>query len=163
MASRQGVEAPTQWIAWVNALVEPDDLTTAARRAGFDKSTMTRWKQGGSPDPERAVKLARAYGAHPVEALVVMGLITTTEGELAPTSSRDVIRAATAEVLAAELVARINSLDEQVKSLTVCTGCGKTASYVATVQGRTSPPGSAATPQTPAAEPPDSTAYTETA
>ena len=84
MASRDTRNTPTRWMTWVNTLIDPDDLTTAARRAGFDKSTMTRWRQGGSPDPERAVKLARAYGAHPVEALVVMGLISPEEGELAP-------------------------------------------------------------------------------
>ena len=109
MASRDTRNTPTRWMTWVNTLIDPDDLTTAARRAGFDKSTMTRWRQGGSPDPERAVKLARAYGAHFVEALVVMGLISPEEGELAPMNSRDIIRMAPADVLAAELVSRIES------------------------------------------------------
>ena len=68
---------------------------------------MTRWGQGGSPDPERAVRLARAYGAHPVEALVVMGLITAEEGRFAPINAREVIRSARPEVLAGELVTRM--------------------------------------------------------
>ena len=110
MARLRDSAAHSPWMDWVRQLISPDDPATAARRAGFDKSTMTRWGQGGSPDPERAVRLARAYGAHPVEALVVMGLITAEEGRFAPINAREVIRSARPEVLAGELVTRINML-----------------------------------------------------
>lgn len=97
----------TPWMQWVISVIEPDDPATAARRAGFDKSAMTRWKGGTAPDPERAVSLARAYDVHPVEALVAMGLLTEEEGAQAPESAQDVIRRADPEALANELVARI--------------------------------------------------------
>lgn len=87
---------------WVRDLIAPDDLTTAARRAGFDKSTMTRWKQGRKPEPTYAIQLARAYGASPVEALVVLGLIRRDECDFVPVGMRDAIRSAAPEMLADE-------------------------------------------------------------
>lgn len=66
----------------MESLIGDDTFSTAATRAGFDKSAFTRWKRGAAADPAFAVKLARAYGANVLEALVQAELITSEEAEL---------------------------------------------------------------------------------
>ncbi|BDD81425.1 hypothetical protein TPB0596_11880 [Tsukamurella pulmonis] len=84
----------TTWWTYVERLIGTDTAQDAARRAGFDKSAFTRWKKGAKADPEFAVKLARAYGANVLEALVAAGLITDAEAALREVnpSKRDMLR-----------------------------------------------------------------------
>ena len=72
----------TRWSRWVDQLIAPDSPARAAERAGFDRSAFTRWSKGASADPAFAVKLARAYGASPIEALTAAGLITDAEAQM---------------------------------------------------------------------------------
>ena len=100
----------TGWWPWVEDLIGRDDYSTAARRAGFDKSTMSRWRSGGKPDIDRAFMLATAYGASRVEALGAMGILEPADLTRPERPSIDVIRSAKAEALADELVSRIHEL-----------------------------------------------------
>lgn len=69
----------TNWWNYVEALIGEDTYSEAAAKAGFDKSAFTRWKQGARADADFAVKLARAYEANVLEALVSAGFITPEE------------------------------------------------------------------------------------
>lgn len=70
------------WWTYVQTLVGTDNFVEAAGKAGFDKSAFSRWKQGAKADPAFVVKLARAYHANPIHALVISGLLTEEEAQL---------------------------------------------------------------------------------
>ena len=53
-----------------------------ADRAGFDQSTMTRWKQGANADPKFVVQFARAFRQNVLLALAEAELITDEEADL---------------------------------------------------------------------------------
>ncbi len=72
----------TRWWKYVERVIGHDPFSTAASKAGFDKSAFTRWKRGAAADPAFAVKLARAYGSSVLEALVEAELITAEEASL---------------------------------------------------------------------------------
>jgi transcriptional regulator with XRE-family HTH domain len=72
----------TTWWAYVQTVAGDVQAKEIADRAGFDKSAVTRWKQGGNPDPLFAVKFARAFGRPVVEALAAGGLITPEEADM---------------------------------------------------------------------------------
>ena len=72
----------TTWWQYVQDLIGSDNFSTAANKAGFDKSAFTRWSRGANADPAFAVKLARAYNANPIHALVVSGLLSSEEAKL---------------------------------------------------------------------------------
>ncbi|MBE7338093.1 MULTISPECIES: helix-turn-helix transcriptional regulator [Corynebacterium] len=72
----------TRWWKYVTQLIGNDSFKDAAEKARFDKSAFSRWKKGAKADPEFAVKLARAYGANVLEALVESGLISEDEAKL---------------------------------------------------------------------------------
>lgn len=109
MTARDDTTTWAGWMDWVDGLIYPDDYTTAARKAGFDKSTMTRWKQGGRPDPDRALMLAREYGANPVEALVATGLLSEAEAQLRTRSAHEALREVTDDALLNEVEQRIKA------------------------------------------------------
>ncbi|MDY7528484.1 MULTISPECIES: helix-turn-helix transcriptional regulator [unclassified Cryobacterium] len=72
----------TNWWAYVESVVPDARPAAIADRAGFDKSNITRWKQGAMIQPSFAVKFARAYGRPVVEALAACGLITPEDAAL---------------------------------------------------------------------------------
>jgi transcriptional regulator with XRE-family HTH domain len=87
----------TTWAAYVQSLVGDGVQATAAARAGFSQATLSRWLRSERvPNAGSAMDFARAYGRSPVEALVVLKLLTETEA-LAGVSTAD---------LAAELARR---------------------------------------------------------
>ena len=59
--------------------VGDDNQQRIADRAGFDKSNLSRWKKGARPDVEFVVRLARAYGANVLDALVASDYIEQRE------------------------------------------------------------------------------------
>lgn len=101
-------DADVPWLRWLNSIIGTDTLTDAARLAGLDKSTVSRWRTGRTPSPEGIVQLARVYNADPLEGLVAIGLLTPEEARTSPTTTADVLARATPEALTAELLARIN-------------------------------------------------------
>lgn len=71
----------SQWGAYV-ARVSADARTNAevAEKTGVSEATIGRWKAGKTgPNPREAVALARAYGEHPLGALVSAGFLTLEE------------------------------------------------------------------------------------
>lgn len=54
----------------------------AAKRAGFNQSAFTRWKNGAKADPDFVVKFARAFHLNVLEALVEAEFITRNEANL---------------------------------------------------------------------------------
>lgn len=54
----------------------------AARFIGISKSNITRWKDGARAAPDFVVKVARAYKANVLEALVEAEFITEEEAQL---------------------------------------------------------------------------------
>ncbi|MGB3301436.1 MAG: hypothetical protein WBA98_01945 [Gordonia sp. (in: high G+C Gram-positive bacteria)] len=100
----------TRWWKYVERLIGDDTAQDAARRAGFDKSAFTRWKKGAGVGPEFVVKLARAYQANVLEALVEAEFISETEAKLREISlgRRELIESLTDEEIAAEVLARLN-------------------------------------------------------
>lgn len=54
----------------------------AADRAGFDPSTLTRWKQGMNAEPRFVVQFARAFGLNVIQALAEAELITDQEADI---------------------------------------------------------------------------------
>lgn len=100
----------TRWWKYVEHLIGDDTAQDAARRAGFDKSAFTRWKKGAGVGPEFVVKLARAYQANVLEALVEAEFISETEAKLREISlsRRELIESLTDEEIAAEVLTRLN-------------------------------------------------------
>ena len=72
----------TRWWKYVTQLIGNDSYKDAAEKARFDKSAFSRWKKGATADPEFVVKLARAYRANVLAALVESGLISEDEAKL---------------------------------------------------------------------------------
>lgn len=71
-----------EWWSYVVQVAGDVQYKEIADRAGFDKSNVTRWKQGANADPLFVVKFARAYGRPVAEALVASGLITSQEASV---------------------------------------------------------------------------------
>ncbi len=114
-----GAMTTTRWYRYVADLIAPDNAQTAAAKAGFNASAFSRWKRGASAEPEVVVKLARAYGANVLEALVESELITALESKTyeVPIGRREAIESATdaelLEILSRRAAARHeNSADE---------------------------------------------------
>lgn len=74
----------TRWWKYVTKLIGDSSYSAAADIAGFDKSAFTRWKKGAKADPEFVIKLARAYNANVLEALVEAEFITEEEAQTSP-------------------------------------------------------------------------------
>lgn len=72
----------TDWWTYLSDLMGDDTPTVAAKNAGISASNFTRWKQGARADPDFVVKLARAYQANVLEALVAADFITEEEAGL---------------------------------------------------------------------------------
>lgn len=94
----------TRWWTYLERLMGDDNAMTAANRAGISGSNFTRWKKGARADPDFVVKIARAYGANVLEALVEAEFITDAEAslrEVNPTS-RELLQSLTDVELAEE-------------------------------------------------------------
>lgn len=105
----------TRWWTYVAHLIGPDSFKDAAEKAQFDKSAFSRWKKGAKADPEFAVKLARAYGANVLEALVESGLISQEEANLREVHIGGVkLTDASPRQLAEEFLRRMNDAESQL-------------------------------------------------
>lgn len=72
----------TKWWTYLKALMGNQTQQEAAKTIGISKSNITRWKAGANADPEFVVKVARAYGANVLEALVEAEFLTEEEASL---------------------------------------------------------------------------------
>ncbi|MFC6424694.1 hypothetical protein ACFP71_07650 [Oerskovia paurometabola] len=101
----------TRWWKYVQELIAGDTAQDAAAKAGFDKSAFSRWKKGANADAAFALKLARAYHANVLEALVAAGLITEEEAGLkhVEVGKADVLRSISDLELAEEILRRVQA------------------------------------------------------
>lgn len=72
----------TRWWKYLEQLMGDDNAMSAASRAGISSSNFTRWKKGARADPDFVVRIARAYDANVLEALVEAEFITDAEADL---------------------------------------------------------------------------------
>lgn len=92
-----------QWGAFVRAVAGGHSQATIAQSAGITQPTASRWLSGETgPTVAAAVRLARAYGVSPVQALMAAGFLTKEDTEIPPFSPRQ----ASTEALVAELARR---------------------------------------------------------
>lgn len=61
---------------WYRRTIGTDSHNAVAARAGVNQSTITRQLRDGRLGYDLIVPIARAYGADPIEGLIVAGLIT---------------------------------------------------------------------------------------
>ena len=101
----------TRWWKYVKALLKEDTFKAAATKAGFNQSAFSRWSRGATADPAFVVKLARAYGANVLEALVEAEFITEEEAALKHVSPDIDLTKIDGADLAAELDRRIRVLN----------------------------------------------------
>ncbi|NKR41966.1 hypothetical protein GS503_14220 [Rhodococcus hoagii] len=101
----------TRWWAYLQRLMGDDNAMTAAQRAGISASNFSRWKKGANADPEFVVKIARAYHANVLEALVEAEFITDSEAGLTkvPVGHAKAIRESSMEELVDELQRKIRN------------------------------------------------------
>ena len=121
----------TRWWKYVERLIGDDTAKDAARKAGFDGSAFTRWKNGANAGPEFVVKLARAYGVNVLDALVASGFITEDEADLHEVipNVTELIRSVTDEQIAAEVLRRMRmSRDEKTPPHDGGTGSNRSTS-----------------------------------
>lgn len=72
----------TRWWAYLQKLMGNQSQLEAAKFIGISKSNITRWKDGARAAPDFVVKIARAYDANVLEALVEAEFITEEEASL---------------------------------------------------------------------------------
>lgn len=67
--------------SWIDALIDGDTRRTAAKKAGYAQSTLSRQLDRGKLLPEMVIALCRAYDRSPVQGLVETGYINEYEVE----------------------------------------------------------------------------------
>lgn len=72
----------TRWWQYIEPVINGMTKRDAAKRAGFNQSAFTRWKNGAKADPDFVVKFARAFHLNVLEALVEAEFITENEANL---------------------------------------------------------------------------------
>lgn len=93
----------------MQSLMDGQSQLDAAKQIGISKSNITRWKDGARAAPDFVVKVARAYGANVLDALVEAEFITEDEAALKEVGP-DVaaaIRLATDDQLTDEILRRL--------------------------------------------------------
>ncbi|WJZ04808.1 hypothetical protein CFREN_04150 [Corynebacterium freneyi] len=78
----------------------------AANQIGISKSNITRWKDGARAAPDFVVKVARAYGANVLEALVEAEFITEKEAKLQQVRTGTPLEEATNQQILREILRR---------------------------------------------------------
>lgn len=71
----------TKWWTYLSQLMGDETATEAAKKSGISSSNFTRWKKGAKADPDFVVKIARAYNANVLDALVAAEFITAEEAK----------------------------------------------------------------------------------
>ena len=72
----------TRWWQYIEPVISGMTMRDAAKKAGFNQSAFTRWKNGAKADPDFVVKFARAFHLNVLEALVEAEFLTEDEANL---------------------------------------------------------------------------------
>lgn len=103
----------TRWWKYLQRLMGDQSQLEAAQFIGISKSNITRWKDGTRAAPDFVVKVARAYNANVLEALVEAEFITEEEANLREVRVGGLLLSeATDEQLTGELLRRLNLIDD---------------------------------------------------
>lgn len=79
MGTILGMAKKLDWNYYLDNLTgHPKDNQIAAA-AQLAPSTISRWRSGQAPHPSHAVAVARAFGGHPLGALVAAGYLTNDD------------------------------------------------------------------------------------
>lgn len=70
---------PENWWTYVTRNAPRRSRGDIGGLAGVDPSQVSRWKSGGTPRPESAIRFARSIGGDPIEALIVAGFLAADE------------------------------------------------------------------------------------
>lgn len=100
----------TKWWAYLSKLMGNETATEAAKKSGISSSNFTRWKKGANADPEFVVKIARAYNANVLDALVAAEFITEEEaasGSVGDGRFGESVKALEREAMTLESITRI--------------------------------------------------------
>lgn len=100
----------TRWWRYLSDLMNGDNYTEAAKKTGISTSNFTRWRKGARADPDFVVKVARAYDANILEALVEAEFITEEEANLTEVAPQLDLAQVDAQELLAELQHRIDAI-----------------------------------------------------
>lgn len=97
------------WPAYLRIITDGAPGVEIAKHAEVPPSTVSRWMDGTSkPRPRQVVKVARAYGVHPLQALVVTGYLEPQDADLVGDTPRKLqLRDFTDLEIAEETVRRI--------------------------------------------------------
>lgn len=67
--------------AWIDDLIHPETRRSAAQKAGYSQSTLSRQLDRGNLRPEMVIALCRAYGRLPSQGLIETGYLRPWEVE----------------------------------------------------------------------------------
>lgn len=76
---------------WLSSLPGSPTPTTAASRSGLASPTLIRHASKGSTTADNTIKIARAFGVSPVDALVDTGFLRPGESDTARVSARQAL------------------------------------------------------------------------
>jgi hypothetical protein len=93
---------PENWWTYVTRNAPERSRKDIGSLAGVDPSQVSRWKSGGTPRPENAIRFARSIGGDPIEALVVAGFLAPDEARAVT-----VVRTGSGELNDEDLLAEI--------------------------------------------------------
>jgi hypothetical protein len=95
---------PENWWTYVTRNAPEHSRKDIGNLAGVDPSQVSRWRSGGTPRPENAIRFARSIGGDPIEALVVAGFLAPDEARAAT-----VVRTGGGDLSDDELLAEIRT------------------------------------------------------
>lgn len=72
----------SKWWNYIVHITNGDAQTEIAARAKIQQSSLSRWKGGDPVRADQAIKVARAYGRPPIEALIAAGFLYRDEVDI---------------------------------------------------------------------------------
>jgi transcriptional regulator with XRE-family HTH domain len=97
------------WPAYLRTITDGATGAKIAQRTGIPASTISRWLSGEfDPKPRQVVEVARAYGVHPIPALIAADYLSEEDVDLTGMTPRLLrLREFTELEIAQEMVRRI--------------------------------------------------------
>lgn len=95
--------------SWLRSLPGSPTPTTAARRSGLVDATLIRHAEKGVTTADNIIKIAKAYGIHPIDALVDLGFLESSDVAGARVSLRRALEEASVSELLEYLVKAVNA------------------------------------------------------
>nr|DAU95536.1 MAG TPA: hypothetical protein [Caudoviricetes sp.] len=97
------------FVDWLKTLPGAPTPTIAAKRSNLSGPTLLRHSERGYSTADNVIRIARAYGVNPVDALVDNGILQTEELGGERSTVRKALKEATVEELLETLVEYVNN------------------------------------------------------